>query len=105
MVQPTKFYFNTQTSGDNVFMTNSEESVDSTSDKAINEFIKFRKSLQELGVEIVTYEQQADDLPDSCFPNNWVSTHPDKFVTYQMMSENRNKEYNPKVVEFLSKSK
>ena len=66
-----------------------------------------RKSLETVGVEVITYDQQSDDLPDSVFPNNWLSTHRSLkgaqscIVTYQMMSENRQREYNPQIIEDL----
>jgi len=51
----------------------------------------------------MVYDQQADDLPDSIFPNNWISTYNNTLnpknqsllVTHRMMSENRQREFNP----------
>ena len=66
------------------------------------------------GIEVVTYKQQAPELPDSVFPNNWFSTHrtadiPGKqvviqasldglFVLYPMKAASREKEKNPELV-------
>ena len=47
-----------------------------------------------------------DELPDSVFPNNWVSTHRigDRscIVTYKMATQNRSAEYNPKIIADLA---
>lgn len=51
-----------------------------------------------------TYRQQAPDLPDSVFPNNWFSTHrsvdiPDGlFVLYPMRVPSREREKNPEII-------
>lgn len=48
-------------------------------------------------------------MPDSIFPNNWISTHRNLesktnqscIVTYRMMSENRQREFNPNIIKHL----
>lgn len=56
MIRPTSFFFNTQTSGDNAFMTPSTETVEQTTNKAQLEFDTMRKQLESVGVEVVTFD-------------------------------------------------
>ena len=75
MVEPTHFFFNTETAADNEFMHKLEEDDDKLSNKAIAEHKALQEQIRLAGVEVVVYKQQAEDLPDSLFPNNWISTH------------------------------
>mmetsp|Transcript_2792 Transcript_2792/g.3257 ORF Transcript_2792/g.3257 Transcript_2792/m.3257 type:complete len:82 (-) Transcript_2792:772-1017(-) len=33
------------------------------------------KKIEDNGVNVIKYKQLAEDLPDSVFPNNWISVH------------------------------
>ena len=109
MVEPTQFFFNTETATDNEFMHKTEDDNESVNKKAIEEHRALSKAIQDAGVEVVTYYQQSEDLPDSLFPNNWFSTH--KYpglldsrliCVYPMKAPTRQKEVNLKIVEDLS---
>lgn len=111
MVEPTKFFFNTETAADNEFMNPVEGDAEKINKRAIEEHQGLRKAIEDAGVSVKRYFQQEDDLPDSLFPNNWVSTHRypgtmDERVVcvYPMKVPTRQREVNPKIVDDLSAS-
>ena len=75
MVEPTHFFLNEETFADNKFMTKVEIERKESTKRAIEEFHGLAKAIRAQGIEVVTYKQQAPELPDSVFPNNWFSTH------------------------------
>jgi hypothetical protein len=106
MVEPTLFFFNAETATDNEFMHKTEDDNETINKSAIEEHNKLSKAIQDAGVDVVTYHQQSEDLPDSLFPNNWFSTH--KYpglidsrliCIYPMKAPTRQREVNPKIVE------
>jgi len=108
MVEPTKFFFNTETAADNEFMHEVKGDTDKISEKAIKEHQELRQKIQDAGIEVLRHYQQKDDLPDSLFPNNWISTHKypgiidDKIVcVYPMKCPTRQREVNYKIVDEL----
>ena len=104
MVEPTNFFLNEETFQDNKFMNKVQIDQQESTKKAIDEFKKFRDTIEQNGIEVTTYKQQTPDLPDSVFPNNWFSTHKDQdipdglFVLYPMRADSREKEKNPLIV-------
>jgi hypothetical protein len=95
MVRPTAFHSNEQTQADNVFMAESNGALsrEESTIQAQSEFDAFVVKLKESGLSVHLYEQSADDLPDSVFPNNWFSTHHgDFYIKYPMATENRERE-------------
>ena len=109
MVEPTKFYFNAETAADNEFMHQIDEDNDAIAKKAIHEHQMLREKITEAGIEVIKYSQQQDDLPDSLFPNNWISTHRYPGVTnghivcvYPMKCPTRQREVNYKIVDELT---
>lgn len=75
MVEPTHFFLNEETFTDNKFMTKVEIERGESTKRAIGEFHALADAIRTQGIEVVTYKQQAPELPDSVFPNNWFSTH------------------------------
>ena len=75
MVEPTHFFLNEETFADNKFMNKVTMSMEETTQKAIDEFRKFKEQIEKAGVEVEAYKQQSIETPDSVFPNNWFSTH------------------------------
>jgi len=112
MVEPTKFFFNAETAKDNEFMHDVQEDNEVIAKQAIEEHQTLRKRIEEAGVEVVKYIQQEEDLPDSLFPNNWISTHKypglieNRVVcVYPMKAPTRQREVNYKIVdEFMEAS-
>lgn len=109
MVEPTKFFFNTETACDNEFMHDVEEDNEAIANKAIQEHRDLRAKIEEAGITVTKYEQMTDDLPDSLFPNNWFSTHKypgnidNRLVcVYPMKAPTRQREVNLKIIEDFS---
>jgi len=94
MVKPVHFVFNTQTAEDNVFMNNEKENEKSLTRKAVEEFEGLVSKLHAAGIKVLQFEHSRD-TPDSVFPNNWFSTHPNtelnapSYFLYPMKTPNR----------------
>lgn len=106
MIKPTHFFFNTETAVDNEFMSKGDEDNEVINKRAIDEFDQLKAKIEEGGVTVVEYEQQAEDLPDSLFPNNWISFHKypglieDRLVcVYPMKAPTRQREVNHKIID------
>ena len=106
MIRPTNFYFNTETATDNEFMNKVDEDSSVINKRAIEEFDQLKNKIEEAGVTVVQYEQLASDLPDSLFPNNWISFHKypglidNKLVcVYPMKAQSRQAEVNYAIVD------
>jgi hypothetical protein len=79
----------------------------------VKEFRDYRQKILDAGIWVGTYKQQAPDMPDSCFPNNWFSTHREHikgrssktglFVIYPMKAPSREKEKNPRIISEIGK--
>ena len=95
MVRPSNFGFNPLTAGSNAF-----QKIDTTASTAeINlqarkEFDYFTNQLIKANIEVLIFEDHKNlILPDSVFPNNWISLHHDgTVVLYSLMAENRRME-------------
>jgi len=107
MVEPTCFFTNEETKEDNKYMNEVNFSKQQMQEQSLKEFKEYVKLLQENGIKVHLYKQQADDLPDSVFPNNWFTTHKNDdipeglLVTYPMKHPTRQRERNPQIVEDL----
>ena len=110
MIRPTSFFANPETIQDNHFMNNLKANENDS--KIHQEFENLKTSIQKSGIEVVEYKQMSDDMPDSVFPNNWISTHIIKhqnknhrlMIVYPMRWPSRQKERNPQIVEDLRPS-
>lgn len=95
---------NEETFLDNKFMNRSEESAEDSTDKAVKEFKALKAAVEEAGITVDLYQQMHMDAPDSCFPNNWFSTHRNAsfpgglFILYPMRADTREQEKNPKFI-------
>ena len=94
MIKPTCFFLNEETFGDNKFMERSSLSRDKSTKQAIKEFDNMVKNLRANGITVQIEKQMRDELPDSVFPNNWISTHKvdikkegGLFITYPMKAK------------------
>ena len=104
MIEPIAFAFNQETGVDNEFQH--KPSVDSTdiAQKARLEMIELRKQFIKAGVQVTSFVGR-NDCPDDVFPNNWVSTTPDKgYVIYPMATPSRRRERRSDIVEWLKNS-
>jgi hypothetical protein len=94
MLRPIDFEFNEQTAGDNEFQHKILE--DTVTQKAIREFDTFVEKLKAKGVNILVHDKTEypelvkNKTPDSCFPNNWISTDTNGLIVlYPMYAPNR----------------
>ncbi|GLY29056.1 hypothetical protein Kisp02_24210 [Kineosporia sp. NBRC 101731] len=99
MVRPHLFRSNPATLADNSFQCVS--AVSSALD-AWRETTAVADALRGHGVEVHLFEDPTDRTPDSVFPNNWFTTHPDgTVVLYPMYVANRRLERRDDVVDLL----
>ena len=89
MVEPTHFFLNEETFADNKFMNNVQMDQLQSSQKAKEEFHRFADEIRKNDIDVVAYQQQRPDLPDSVFPNNWFSTHRGEDIPGKMMTFNQ----------------
>lgn len=107
MCEPTAFYLNEETIEDNAFMKRVSYTKAESSRIAQKQFHEMVENLRRNNIKVTAYKQQADNLPDSVFPD-WFSTvkQPGNasagvFFTYPMKTESRAGEYNPQIVKEL----
>jgi hypothetical protein len=99
MVCPNNFGFNPQTAVDNHYQKNTNESTDMIRNEAFLEFQNFVQKLRKIDVQVIVFNNQRNDTPDSLFPNNWVSFSPDgSMILYPMAAENRRLERCPEAL-------
>lgn len=104
MIEPTEFYTNPQTLETNAYQAERDDrSRAEISAAAIREFRDYRDALVQAGVMVTTVQGHRGS-PDMVFPN-WASVYDDgRMVLYPMLSENRQKERRPDIIEMLKKS-
>lgn len=105
MIRPRSFGFNPETESSNKFqkrLPNLEEKQIRT--QAIKEFDEMVDQLRALDVEVIVFDDLEDTvLPDSIFPNNWISTHSDGSIyTYPMFAPVRRKERREDIIDSIS---
>lgn len=102
MVRPACFAFNADTAGNNPFQHDDLDPVQVRA-LALNEFDGYVAALRDQGVRVlVVQDTEVPHTPDSIFPNNGFSTHPDgTLVLYPMQGENRRLERSKGIVPAL----
>ncbi|WP_110949325.1 citrulline utilization hydrolase CtlX [Pseudomonas bohemica] len=102
MVRPACFAFNADTAGNNPFQHDDLDPVQ-VRVLALNEFDGYVAALRDQGVRVlVVQDTEVPHTPDSIFPNNGFSTHPDgTLVLYPMQGENRRLERSKGIVPAL----
>lgn len=99
MVRPHHFTPNPETLVDNEFMSVPDAAPDEVARAAYREVTTMAERLGREGVEVHLVEDTGRATPDSVFPNNWFSTHPDgSLVLYPMRSPVRRWERRADVV-------
>jgi len=96
MVEPERFALNLETAANNAFQEiaiNAEFSDKEIAGEAHREFWDLVNTLRQAEIQVVVCQSRKGILnPDSLFPNNWVSFHPERVVLYPMMAQNRRTE-------------
>lgn len=108
LVRPQHFGSNVETKETCGFQDSSPEQEHVGSDvgiikqSAAKEFEKLLQLLKSCGIEVTEEQDQKDlELPDSVFPNNWISFHDNKpttIVTYPMLSKLRRLERQDSII-------
>lgn len=104
MVRPVHFHYNEETAVNNYYQHEIEGLDDDHAQiRARREFDGFVARLREAGIDVVVVnDTEGSDTPDSIFPNNWVSFHPNgKVILYPMFAVNRRKERRRDILELL----
>ena len=109
MIRPTAFARDDEAALTNAFMNQPDDPAEQVQELARREFDALAGALKNAGVEVLVFE---DDLrlPDSVFPNNWVSYHEFKsvksspmLITYPMCAESRRKERRTEILDAISR--
>ena len=102
MIRPVQFRMNEQTSVNNYYQKDLENTRPEAVNKmAVKEFDGMVKKLKKAGIQvIVVKDTKKFDTPDSIFPNNWISFHANGTIgLYPMFAENRRLERKESVLE------
>ncbi len=104
VVEPVGFRANPETAEDNAFQSGGGEDPADVERRARAEFQSLVGALEARGIEVVTFAPAGNPSPpDSVFPNNWFSTHPDgRWALYPMMAPVRRRERRSGIVEWLT---
>jgi hypothetical protein len=105
MIRPVNFRMNEQTAVNNYFQEDLDLNSTEINKKAQEEFDAFVAKLRAVGITvIVENDNELLDIPDSIFPNNWVSFHNNGDVAkYPMFAVNRRRERRDEVFIRLEK--
>lgn len=104
LVRPHHFTPNPMTAADNAFQTVPAEDPAVVAARARDEVTGLAAALTDAGVAVSVFDDRTTATPDSVFPNNWFSTHPDGTVAlYPMYAANRRGERRADVIEDLKR--
>ncbi|MFQ3236182.1 MAG: hypothetical protein ACI9C4_001753 [Paraglaciecola sp.] len=103
MIRPHHFNPNPETLADNGFQGLSNDAEkENISKLAYLEFTQAVELIKNSGINVHLFEDESHHTPDSVFPNNWFSTHPEgKIVLYPMYAPNRRKERRSDIIQML----
>nr|WP_255316611.1 arginine deiminase-related protein [Nesterenkonia sp. Act20] len=81
------------------------ESARRVAGAAYAEVTELGRRLEALGIGVDLFDDHSAETPDSVFPNNWFSTHPDGTVTlYPMYAQNRRGERRADILAHLQET-
>lgn len=107
LVRPVQFSFNTQTAESNYF----QQPLAGLSERLLQqqaqaEFDQLVETLRAKGMRVLVFDDTPEPhTPDSIFPNNWLTLHPDGCVLlYPMCAPNRRLERRPDILAALGQS-
>jgi hypothetical protein len=105
MIRPTAFGRDDEAAQTNSFMQAVDGDAESIAREAQIEFDSVVTALRGVGVDVLVFEDDLG-LPDSVFPNNWVSYHQPTegavmLITYPMCTVSRRKERRAEVLDAI----
>ncbi|WP_435202320.1 citrulline utilization hydrolase CtlX [Janibacter sp. GS2] len=104
LVRPHHFTPNPMTAADNAFQSVLGAGPGTIADRARAEVTRLAVALDDAGVGVALFDDRTSHTPDSVFPNNWFSTHPDGTVAlYPMYARNRRAERRVDVIDLLKR--
>lgn len=103
LIRPAAFAHDDRTAWTNSFQKEDDRAPGTIQEEALAEFEKVEQRLEELGLELLVWE---DDLqppkPNAIFPNNWISFHEDGTVIfYPMLTKSRQAERKPEIPRWI----
>lgn len=103
MIRPCNFGYNSETAFTNIFQKNIFLLPGEIQHRALSEFDNLVRMLLNNKITVEIFEDTTvPSTPDSIFPNNWFSTHPDDLlVIYPMLAASRRKEKRKDIIESL----
>ncbi|WP_083504810.1 citrulline utilization hydrolase CtlX [Nesterenkonia jeotgali] len=114
LVRPHQFTPNPETAADNSFQQRildvllpsaARESARQIAAAAYAEVTRLGRTLEGLGIGVDIFDDPSAETPDSVFPNNWFSTHPDGTITlYPMYAKNRRAERREDILAHLQET-
>jgi len=105
MVRPATAESNIETKLSNRFQSTIDSSPELLT-SVLEEFDAMVALLETNGVDICVHDAIVTTSMDSVFPNNWISFHKDKVITYPMLAPSRQAEINGAVInEAISRGK
>lgn len=105
MIRPVAFRMNEQTAVNNYFQKKTSDLEATINANAQKEFDQFVEKLRAVGVKVIVVDDDKNlNIPDSIFPNNWISFHQNGDIAlYPMFAENRRPERRQEVIEAVEK--
>ncbi|EHD21715.1 MULTISPECIES: citrulline utilization hydrolase CtlX [Brenneria] len=103
MVRPSLFKVNEETALSNYFQKTDYVS-DNIQQRALAAFDSYVDELKAVGVNVIVFEDdEANDTPDSIFPNNWITLDSQgRVIIYPMEAENRRRERRKDIIDNLA---
>lgn len=106
MIRPSGFGRDEEAAATNAFMQKSEDHASTIASAAQREFDGLVDALRAARVDVLVFEDDLG-LPDSVFPNNWVSFHQPAegepvLITYPMCTAERRKERRSEVLDSIA---
>ncbi|MEX0875829.1 MAG: arginine deiminase-related protein [Phycisphaerales bacterium] len=111
MIRPSGFRRDHEAAQTNSYMQVPTETADRVREQAKAEFDAVASALRDAGIGVLVFEDEIG-LPDSVFPNNWISFHQpagsrDKsdavVVTYPMLPEARRRERRVEILDAVAR--
>lgn len=103
LVRPHRFAPNPATAQDNGFQRQATRPAPNIATRAREEVDALAVTLRDAGISTEIFDDEGSATPDSVFPNNWFSTHPDgTVVLYPMYAPNRRRERREDVIDYLA---